>query len=108
MINAALAACARAGNDVDSFALFSRLQSGEFQDPKVIDEVLRPDELSYNTVLSSCKDPNKARELVKEVKNDRKSERARFEPHILILTIFDSLRCDYLDAIDTALYRRPM
>jgi pentatricopeptide repeat protein len=66
-VNTVMAACSKAGNFNATKVLFERLKAGEFIDPAT-DKPISPDGISYHTVLVSCRRPELARELVKEVR----------------------------------------
>jgi pentatricopeptide repeat protein len=68
-VNTVMAACSKAGNFNSTKLLFERLKAGDFRDAAT-DKPISPDRISYHTVLSSCKSPKLARELVKEVRAD--------------------------------------
>ena len=68
-VNTVMAACSKAGNVNATKVLFERLKAGDFRDAAT-DKPISPDGISYHAVLSSCKSPELARELVKEVRAD--------------------------------------
>lgn len=68
-VNTVMAACSKAGNFNATKVLFERLKAGDFRDAATF-KAISPDGISYHTVLASCKSPELARELVKEVRTD--------------------------------------
>ena len=65
-LNTVMAACSRAGNYNATKALFDRVRSEEFLDPHT-GRHISPDRISYHSVLAACRNPELAKELVKEV-----------------------------------------
>jgi pentatricopeptide repeat protein len=65
-LNTVLSACSKAGNFKGTKDLFDRIKEGAFLDPQS-GHPIAPDRISYHCVLAACRDPNVAREIVKEV-----------------------------------------
>jgi pentatricopeptide repeat protein len=66
-LNTVLAACSKVGNFNDTMALFKRIKAGEFREDNT-GQPISLDQISFHSVLSSCRSPKIARELVKEVR----------------------------------------
>jgi pentatricopeptide repeat protein len=69
-LNTVLSACSKAGNFKGTKDLFDRIKEGAFIDPQS-GHSIAPDRISYHCVLAACRDPNVARDIVKEVSGRR-------------------------------------
>lgn len=78
-LNTIISACAKAGNIQGALAVVDRMKDGEFQDP-ITGKIISPDRISYHNILSSCKNPETAMLVVKEVRSTRLCEKNPFKP----------------------------
>ena len=66
-LNTILGSCSKAFNFNAARTLVNRMKEGEFSVPRTT-QTIYPDEISYSLLLSSCRDPSAAKEILKEVK----------------------------------------
>jgi pentatricopeptide repeat protein len=65
-LNTVIAACSKTGNSGGAKSILDRLKAGEFRDPCSL-EAISPDRITYHSVLAACRNPDAARDIVKEV-----------------------------------------
>jgi len=70
-LNTVVASCAKAKNFNAARTLLDCMKNGEFCDGKTRAPIY-PDEISYSLLLSSCREPMAAREIVKEMQLSRR------------------------------------
>jgi pentatricopeptide repeat protein len=68
-LNTVIAACSKGGNFDGAKSIFDRIKAGEFQDP-LTQKVISPDRITHHSLLVACRNPETARDIVKEVKNE--------------------------------------
>jgi pentatricopeptide repeat protein len=66
-LNTILGGCSKAFDFKAARALLDRMKDGEFCMPRT-SQPIYPDEISYSLLLSSCRDPNAAKSILKEVR----------------------------------------
>jgi pentatricopeptide repeat domain-containing protein 1 len=78
-INTVISAATRVGNYEAAQALFDRLRNGEFLDPEAdntndqfSEKVLSPDRITYHSLLAGCNDPERAKQIIKEMRLSRR------------------------------------
>jgi pentatricopeptide repeat protein len=65
-LNTIISACAKTDNIVAALSIVERMKDGEFQDP-IGGKTIYPDLISYHNILKSCRSPETAMQIVKEV-----------------------------------------
>lgn len=70
-LNTIIAACAKAENATAALSIVQRMKDGEFQDP-VNGKTIYPDLISYHNILKSCRSPEMAIQIVKEMRLSRR------------------------------------
>lgn len=68
-LNTILAACSKAGDFSAARELLDRMKNAEFLWPGTSHPIM-PDEISYSLLLSSCRDPQMAKSILKEVRTE--------------------------------------
>ena len=79
IVNTVIYACAQACNYNDARRLLTELKNGDYvsQDKR---SVIHPDEITYNTVISACKDAQQVKALVKEMRLSRRHRLGQVPP----------------------------
>ena len=87
-INTVLFACAKVENSQAAKDLLEKLKSGYYTtwDSNNNKVPILPDEISYNAVLSACRDPSEAKAIVKEMRMSRRHRHGATPPSHITFT----------------------
>ena len=108
LINSAIHACSQANNHQEAKRLFDELKRGEFigsqtSRSSVGDSPIRPDEITYNTLLSSCRNATEAKVLVREMRFSRRHRYGQVPPTMKTYTLAINA-CKRAQDLDAALF----
>ena len=78
-LNTVISIVVKAGSYEDAQCLFDRIQGGEFKDSN--ENVLSPDRITYHTLLSGCRDPAIAKQIVKDMRFSRRNRLGAIPPN---------------------------
>lgn len=78
-LNTILSIVVKAGSFEDAQQLFHRIQGGEFKDSS--GTVLSPDRITYHNLLVGCRDPEFAKQIVKEMRLSRRNRHGAIPPN---------------------------
>ncbi len=82
----------------------NRVKRGEFKFRRGDDRaIIRPDIISYNSLLSACQDPQEAFSLIREVRNERCNifHQSKYKPHLTFINYIFIHRFVYQEGIDS-------
>jgi pentatricopeptide repeat protein len=106
-INTVLFACAKVENSQGAKDLLEKLKSGYYTTYDINNNKvpILPDEISYNAVLSACRDPSEAKAIVKEMRMSRRHRHGAIPPsHITFTHAISACRKCQQPDLETALY----
>jgi len=78
-LNTAISIVVKNGSYNDAQKLFDRIMGGDFIDSNGL--VLSPDRITYHTLLSGCRDPTIAKQIIKEMRFSRRNRRGAIPPN---------------------------
>jgi pentatricopeptide repeat protein len=107
-INTVLFACAKVENWKGAKELLEKLKSGYYTtwDSRRNSSVpILPDEISYNALLSACRDPAEAKAIVREMRNSRRHRHGATPPSRITYThAISACRKAHVPDLETSLY----
>jgi pentatricopeptide repeat protein len=109
-INTVLFACAKVENSKGAKELLEKLKSGYYttwdsSSSSNNSVPILPDEISYNAVLSACRDPAEAKAIVREMRNSRRHRHGATPPSRITYThAISACRKAKEPDLETALY----